>query len=159
MIDNQQKYLNYKEQFKRLNRAILNGYNLEAMFIAYSIIEDRTKAILIHINKYESYLKKCKNKPSLYTKITYIQKTMENDKLLKRYFSDDLLDKILKWKNLRNDMVHDLLNQKTTSMDLVDLACTGRDLAKRLRNMTTNHRNALARKSSQKFVGPILTHS
>ena len=37
MTDNQQKYLNYKEQFKRLNRAIANGFNLEAMFIAYSI--------------------------------------------------------------------------------------------------------------------------
>lgn len=145
MIDNQQKYLNYKEQFKRLNRAITNGFNLEAMFIAYSIMEDRTKAILIHINKYESYLKKWKNKPSLYTKITYIQKTMENDKLLKRYFSDDLLNKIIKWKNLRNDMVHDLLDQKITSMDLADIARNGRDLAKQLRNKTTNHRNALAR--------------
>ena len=51
MIDNQQKYLNYKEQFRRLNRAISNGYNLEAMFITYFIIEDRTKAILIHMGK------------------------------------------------------------------------------------------------------------
>ena len=141
MINNEQKYLNYKEQFIRLNRAISNGYNLEAMFIAYSIIEDRTKAIIIHVNKYEVYLKKYKNKPALYTKITYIQKMMENDNLLKRYFSDDLLNKILEWKNLRNDMVHDLLNQKITSTDLVDIACSGRDLAKQLRNKTTNHRN------------------
>ncbi len=147
MIENKLKYLNYKEQFKRLNRAILNGYNLEAMFIAYSIIEDRTKAILIHIEKYDFYLKKHKNRSSLHTKITYIQKNIENDKLLKQYFSDVLLDEILKWKNLRNDMVHDLLNQKITSMDLADLACTGRDLAKQLRNKTTNHRNALARQS------------
>ena len=83
----------------------------------------------------------------MHTKITYIQKNIENDKLLKRYFSDDLLDKILKWKNLRNDMVHDLLNQKITSMDLADIACNGRDLAKQLRNKTTNPRNALARQS------------
>lgn len=147
MISNEQKFLNYKEQFIRLNRAISNSYNLEAIFIAYFIIEDRTKAILIHINKYEAYLKKHKNKPSLHTKITYIQKNMENDKLLKRYFSDEVFDEILKWKDLRNDMVHDLLNQKITSQDLADLACAGRDLAKQLRNKTTNHRNALSRQT------------
>ena len=147
MIDNKQKYLNYKEQFKRLNRAIVSRFYLEATFIAYSIMEDRTKAILVHIDMYKSYLKKYKNKPSLHTKITYMQKITENDKLLKRYFSDDLFDRILKWKNFRNDMVHDLLNQKITSQALADLACTGRDLAKILRDKTTNHRNALDRQS------------
>ena len=75
--------------------SISNGYNLEAMFIAYSIIEDRTKAIIIHVNKYEVYLKKYKNKPSLYTKITYIQKM----KLLEILALD--LVKILTLKNMR----------------------------------------------------------
>ena len=32
--DNMQKYENYKEQFKRLNRALANGFNLEAIFIS-----------------------------------------------------------------------------------------------------------------------------
>ena len=52
MIDNQQKYLNYKEQFKRLNRDITNDFNLEAMFIAYSIMEDRSESVLKHAGKY-----------------------------------------------------------------------------------------------------------
>ena len=30
-ISNQQKYENYREQFKRLNRALASGFNLEAM--------------------------------------------------------------------------------------------------------------------------------
>ena len=34
-ISNQQKYLNYREQFKRLNKALANEFNLEAMFIEY----------------------------------------------------------------------------------------------------------------------------
>ena len=38
-IDNQLKYENYKEQFRRLNKALANGFNLEAMFIEYAIIE------------------------------------------------------------------------------------------------------------------------
>ena len=39
---NIQKYENYKEQMKRLDRALTNGFNLEAMFIEYAIMEDRT---------------------------------------------------------------------------------------------------------------------
>ena len=31
LADNMQKYENYKEQFKRLNRALANGFNLEAV--------------------------------------------------------------------------------------------------------------------------------
>ena len=33
--ENRLKYENYKEQFKRLNKALANGFNLEAMFIEY----------------------------------------------------------------------------------------------------------------------------
>ena len=31
--ENRLKYENYREQFKRLNNALHNGFNLEAMFI------------------------------------------------------------------------------------------------------------------------------
>ena len=58
LADNMQKYENYKEQFKRLNRALANGFNLEAVFIEYAIMEDRTESILRHAGKYEAYLKK-----------------------------------------------------------------------------------------------------
>ena len=46
--DNMQKYENYKEQFKRLNRALASGFSLEAIFISYAILEDRTESILRH---------------------------------------------------------------------------------------------------------------
>ena len=39
-ITNTQKYENYKEQFKRLKRALNEGFNLEAIFIEYAILED-----------------------------------------------------------------------------------------------------------------------
>ena len=57
MTDNRQKYLNYKEQFKRLNKAIDCGFNLEAMFISYSIMEDRSESVLRHSDKYDAYIK------------------------------------------------------------------------------------------------------
>ena len=54
-IDNQQKYENYTEQFRRLNKALANGFNLEAMFIAYAIMEDRTESILRHAGYWDAY--------------------------------------------------------------------------------------------------------
>lgn len=45
-ISNKQKQSNYREQFKRLKKALNNGFNLEAVFIEYAIIEDRCNSIL-----------------------------------------------------------------------------------------------------------------
>ena len=132
MTDNQQKYLNYKEQFKRLNRAIASGFNLEAMFIAYSIMEDRSESVLKHAGKYEKYLKKRGNRnPSIESKIKEILKCRSNRKdLMYRYFSDELLDNILDWKDERNRMVHALLKQELTSEELENLALQGKEYAR-----------------------------
>lgn len=43
---NMQKYANYKEQSKRLNRAMSNEFYLEALFIEFAIIEDRVDSVL-----------------------------------------------------------------------------------------------------------------
>ena len=147
MTDNQQKYLNYKEKFKRLNRAIASGFNLEAMFIAYSIMEDRSESVLKHAGKYEKYLKKRGNRnPSIESKIKEILKCRSNRKdLMYRYFSDDLLDKILAWKEERNRMVHALLKQELTSEELENLALQGKEYARQFCNRATNYRRALER--------------
>ena len=147
MTDNQQKYLNYKEQFKRLNRAIANGFNLEAMFIAYSIMEDRSESVLKHAGKYDRYIEKLKGRnPSIDSKIKEILKCRSNRKdLMYRYFSDDLLDKIRDWKEERNRMVHALLKQELTSEELENLALKGKEYARQFCNRATNYRRALER--------------
>ena len=74
-ITNQQKYANYTEQFRRLKKALDNGFNLEAMFIEYAIMEDRTESILRHGGLWDAYIKKQKDRsPTINSKITYIQK-------------------------------------------------------------------------------------
>ena len=151
MTDNRQKYLNYKEQFKRLNRAIANGFNLEAMFIAYSIMEDRSESVLKHAGKYDRYIEKLKGRnPSIDSKIKEIQKCRSNRKdLMYRYFADDLLDKILVWKEERNRMVHALLKQELTSEELENLALKGKEYARQFCNRATNYRRALERANNK----------
>lgn len=150
MTENQQKYLNYKEQFKRLDRAITNSFNLEAMFIAYSIMEDRSESILRHANKYEKYLQKLNGRhPSIESKLKEIAKCKSNRKdLLYRYFSDDFIDKIIVWKEKRNQLVHALLKQELTGEELVNLALEGKNLARTLSNRATNYKRALERSKS-----------
>lgn len=147
-ISNKQKQLNYQEQIKRLKSALNNGFNLEAMFIEYAIMEDRTESILHHAEKWEAYRKQRKGHPTtIESKVKYIQKLAENRKdLLHKYFSDSLLEEILQWKEERNRLIHALLKQQLTSDEVVDIAEKGSELVKTLKTRATNYNRAVERK-------------
>lgn len=144
-IDNQQKYENYKEQFQRLNKALANGFSLEAMFIEYAIMEDRTESVLCHAGYWEVYLKKRGNRgPSINSKISYIQgRVNSGDKLLCKYFSDDLLDRLLAWKEERNRLIHALLKQQFAHNEITELAAKGNELVKALRTRSGSFNRAV----------------
>ena len=141
VITGQQKYLNYREQFKRLNKALANGFNLEAMFIEYAIMEDRTESVLHHAGQWDAYLKSRKGREAnIDSKIKYIKKRAESRKdVLHRYFADDLLDEILKWKDERNRLIHALLKQELEHDEIHQLAEHGNELVKQLRNKAGNY--------------------
>lgn len=144
VIDNRQKYENYKEQFRRLNKALANGFNLEAMFIEYAIMEDRTESILRHAGLWEAYLKSRKGRgPTIDSKVRYIEKRAENKSdLLHRYFADDLLANILAWKEERNRLIHALLKQQFAHNEISTLAQKGNELVKALRTRSGSHNRA-----------------
>lgn len=147
-----QKYENYREQFKRLKKALDNGFNLEAMFIEYAILEDRTESILRHAGKWDAYLKKRgKNFPTLNSKIETILKQMESNRkdLLNLYFNDDLLDNILSWKEERNSLIHALLKQNLEHNKVRALAEEGNELVKLLRNRSASY-NRMIEKQKEK---------
>ena len=143
-ISNEQKYENYKEQFKRLNHALANGFNLEAMFIEYAIMEDRTESILRHAELWEKYLKKRGGRePNIDSKIKYISSCAASGVgCLKKYFSDDLLSQILIWKDERNRLIHALLKQELAHNEVTELAERGNELVKKLRTRSGQHNRA-----------------
>ena len=77
---NMQKYENYREQFKRLDKALKYQFYLEAVFIAYAILEDRTKSILCYAGQWLPYLKSRKKHGE------NILTPPEKDSLWKRFF-------------------------------------------------------------------------
>ena len=150
-LENQLKYENYKEQFTRLKSAMNSGFNLEAMFIEYAIMEDRTESILRHADKWEAYLKNRKGRdPNIDSKVKYIQKLAENRKdLLHRYFSDDLLDRIMAWKEDRNRLIHALLKQQLEHNEIKALAEQGKLLVDELRKRTGNYNRAIDKRKEK----------
>ena len=152
IINNQQKYENYREQFQRLNKALANGFNLEAMFIEYAIMEDRTESIIRHAGLWEAYLKKRGNRgPTINSKISYIQgKVNSGDKLLQKYFADDLLDRVLLWKEERNRLIHALLKQQFEHNEIAELAAQGNTLVKNLRSKTGSYNRAVEKAKALK---------
>ena len=81
------------------------------------------------------------------TKLTFIKnKAPVKSCTLHPYFSDDLLDQLRDWKNRRNPLIHDLLNQKLGDEDLKNLALDGSRLVRILRTRATAHNRAADKK-------------
>ena len=152
--ENQLKYENYREQFKRLNSALHNGFNLEAMFIEYAIMEDRTESILRHTGKWDVYMKSRKGRePNIDSKIRYIQKIAEEKKTLpNKYFSDTLLNDILQWKEDRNRLIHALLKQQLEHGEVGELAAKGKQLADALRTRAGSYNRSADRQKAKETL-------
>ncbi len=68
------------------------------------------------------------------------------DSIIRRYFSDDLMERIMVWVNRRNFIIHALLKQKTTAEDLKSFAEEGEALVKELRNTANNYKHMVERR-------------
>lgn len=141
--ENLQKFENYREQFKRLEKALLHQFYLEALFIEYAIMEDRTEAIL----RYEGN-EVTGTRPSIDRKLKKVIKIAEQkNSLPHRYFNDDFIQKSLDWKEERNRLIHALMKQCLTTRDLAGLAEEGKRLARELSKRATNYKRAVERRN------------
>ena len=145
-INNDQKYLNYKEQFKRLDKALKYGFNLEAVFIEYAILEDRAEAVL----RYEGNEIHTKERQfvSIDRKLKKIKDIAREKKSLpNRYFTEEFIDEILSWKEERNGMIHAFMKKQLTTESIEAVALKGKDLARQMANKATNYRRAVERRN------------
>lgn len=147
ITSNMQKYANYREQMSRLNKALNARFYLEAIFIEYAVMEDRLESVLRHSGKWNpkpdehiSIDRKCRN----------VAKLAEEKKgLARRYFSAELTDGILEWKEKRNKMIHALLKQSLHTEDLQSIAEEGHQLVKTLCSKVTSYNRALEKATAK----------
>ena len=141
--ENMLKYFNYKEQMGRLKKALTHQFYLEAIFIEYAVMEDRTAAILRYENN------ECKS-ANIGKKLNKIRTISRDKKALPgRYFDDELIDRIFEWKDKRNDLIHALIKQQLTTEELRSLAEEGDNLVKELNRRSQNYKRAVERKNKK----------
>ena len=137
---NQEKHENYKAQMGCLNRAIKEHFYLEALFIEYAVMEDRLESILTHAgvfraDKHDTITKKLRRLETLY----------QSDKLARKYFSPELLQCIMDWKDNRNKYIHSLMKQVFTGEELEAIVQQGLLIVKLLSSRSTSYKRASER--------------
>jgi KaiC/GvpD/RAD55 family RecA-like ATPase len=143
-MDNMQKYANYREQKGRLLRAIKNGFYLEAVFIEYAILEDRSESLLRHCEMFNP-----DKHNTLAKKLNRISELHRNKSgLVKKYIPEDVIGGIREWKNERNRLIHALLKQELHTEDLEKIALDGQTLANGLSNKINSLKRAIAKQQS-----------
>lgn len=143
IVDNMQKYTNYKMQMGRLKKALANQFYLEAIFIEYAIMEDRLESVLRHSGNWNP-------KPGRFPSLDYKRKTIaklaeEKKNPIRKYFPVELTDSIEVWKDERNRMIHALMKQSLHTGDLRKIALDGEALTKLICNKSTQYTRALDR--------------
>lgn len=139
---NLEKYNRYRSQFERLDLAMENKFYLEAIFIEYAILEDKTWSALKH-----AAFENCEKLDGLDRKIDALKELKKNDELAEKYFSSKLLGDVKCWKNDRNKLVHNLMEAEMTTSKLRGLAVRGRKLIGDFGNKVTSYNRALGRRN------------
>ena len=142
--DNMQKYANYKEQMSRLKKAMDNQFHLEAIAIEYAIIEDRVESVLRHSGVFNPDKHNTLNKKL--NRLSEMQRSKNG--LMRKYFSDDLIQSIYEWKDDRNPMTYALLKLSLHTEDVQGIAETGCKIVKALNSKTSSYNRALEKQNS-----------
>ena len=139
MTGNMQKYNNYREQMGRLKKAVANHFLLEALFIEYAVIEDRTEAILRYAGIFnpEKHTTLCR-KLNRIADITRSKKS-----ILRKYITEENISEIKRWKDDRNRLIHALLKQDLSTQELEQIVAVGQQYTKLLCSKATSYRRKL----------------
>lgn len=140
---NLEKYNRYRSQFERLDLAMENKFYLEAIFIEYAILEDKTWSALKH-----AAFENCEKLDGLDRKIDALKELKKNDELAEKYFSSKLLGDVKCWKNDRNKLVHNLMETELDTKKLRGLAVRGRKLVDTFGSKVSQFNRALGRRRS-----------
>lgn len=139
MINNFEKYDNYKILYAKLNKALKNDFYLEAIFIEYAIMEDRLKSILVTAKKEKA------SQLSLARKLTSIKHYMSlKSSVLDRYLKFETVDNIKMWSLKRNQLIHALASHRYHDEIIKDLANEGNQLTRDVSKASRYFKNSMS---------------
>ena len=153
---NMEKYYTYREKFTRLDEAIAQEYYLEAVFIAYAIIEDRTRSTLEHMGMWTELLGN-KNDVPISIKLKAIKKEAKKpnapcasylQKRIPAHPNNTLFSFCQKWIRDRNQAIHDLMNNPLSDVRIKELSQEGKELARAFADCAGATKRALKKAQS-----------
>ena len=112
---------------QRSDLAIREEFYLEASWICYAIIEDRIRSVFIKLDG------EVKKNDKIYHCIKNINARRNAHPILDEYFPTDLLDRIDNWRIDRNNLMHELVDSESESIEFKGIAIAGRALVKELK--------------------------
>lgn len=113
------KAKHYNALLQKMGAAIAAGYFFEASWIEYAILEDRLVAVMLATGGATD--RKGKRVIMMGPKITFLKKRRRRDKLLGANFPKVWLDRLSRWKDRRNRLMHAMANA-TLSFPRVQLS-------------------------------------
>ena len=137
---------------KRLEEAIDEGFFLEASWIAYAVIEDRIGSALL---KTGGLPQDQNGKPlqMLGSKLKVLETRMNEDPILQSCFEkDEILKRVVYWKNRRNPLMHSMASEakpwSVLEQEAAIVAKEGKDVAWLLANSVSRLRKRKKRQSN-----------
>ena len=130
------KRLSYEQIIARLDSALEQEYYLEASWIAYSLLEDRTESALEKTGGVLS-----NPRASIEAKLKELEKRSASNTGLRSVSEfPDIFDEVRKWKDKRNPLMHRMVEMPKSWEDInVD----ARDLAKESRELLGRYSSAV----------------
>lgn len=132
-----QKGIRFEFLVKRIDEALEAGFYVEALSLTYSLMEERTYKLLERLGI------PWKSRDKLYQCLVYFQNHVSTgtisvtpikctqgelvDWLKENFLDSGLVGNIDKWRDDRNDVIHDLAKQDMDYNDLRKVAETGRN--------------------------------
>lgn len=128
---NMEKYQTYKSLNENLSKAMRSEFYYQAIFIEYAIIEDRCASVL----KYAGikYLDKKGRDISISQKLKEMRcNSSFQVPYVRQRITLELLDKIIEWKDKRDDLIHHLATIPYDHESVKATAIAGQELVKKL---------------------------
>lgn len=140
-ISNDEKRQVYAILKTKLKIAMEQQFYLEALLLEYSIIEDRLLSILKHLGL--KYTESDGRELSIGRKISKIQGQLKNrNPLLKGRLNDEMINQIIEWKRIRNNLVHNSCHRLFNNDEVTCCADEGMEIVRQLSNSAKSIKRA-----------------
>ena len=127
ILSGNEKQQEYAKKKIKLKKALQSKFFFEAIFIEYAIFEDRAESVLFSAGIKTT--NKQGNPLGLSAKLNKIKdRETFQKKYIKKRLSNDLIEEIRVWKEIRDGLIHDLMNSQLREDELESTAIKGKEL-------------------------------